>query len=143
PLAVLTSPRPAVAAERAFPETGQTVHGAFLDFFDANGGLETFGYPRTGEFELNRHVVQYFQRSRMEYWPENPPGDRVRLGLLGVELGMAQPPSTQSADPRRRFFDETLHSVGGAFRSYFELRGGLPLFGYPITDEVTEKGLTV
>ena len=66
-LAVLGSPRAAVAAERAFPETQQTVRGAFLDFFDANGGLETFGYPRTGEFELNRHTVQYFQRARMEY----------------------------------------------------------------------------
>src|SRR5205823_5769030 len=114
-------PAPVSADERFFSETQETVRGAFLDFYDANGGLDTFGFPRSGEFVLDNHTVQYFQRAQFEYWPENPPGKQVQLGLLGVELGKAQPPSTESADPARLFFDETLHSVGGAFRSFFEL----------------------
>ena len=44
----------------------ETVRGAFLDFYDANGGLDVFGYPRTGEVMLNGHTVQWFQRARLE-----------------------------------------------------------------------------
>jgi hypothetical protein len=134
---------PAAAYERSFPETGQTVRDAFLDFFDANGGVDVFGYPRTGEFVFNGHYVQYFQRARFEYWPENPPGQQVQLGLLAVELGRSRPPSPQSADPNRRWFRETQHSVGGGFLDFWTARGGAAVFGYPITDEMDENGRAV
>src|SRR3978361_1826906 len=32
---------------RFFPETGQTVSGKFLDYWNNNGGLAVFGYPIT------------------------------------------------------------------------------------------------
>jgi hypothetical protein len=131
------------ANTRFFPETQQTVRDAFLDFFDANGGLDIFGFPRTGEFVMNGHYVQYFQRARFEYWPENPPGQQIQLGLLAVELGRSRPPSTQSADPNRRWFPESQHSIGGGFREFWETRGGVAVFGYPITDETDENGRAV
>ncbi|HEY3108203.1 MAG TPA: hypothetical protein VGL23_05590, partial [Chloroflexota bacterium] len=134
---------PAAAYERTFPETGQTVRDAFLDFFDAYGGLEIFGYPRTGEFSEAGRYVQYFQRARFEYWPENPPGQQVQLGNLGLDLGRARPPSVQSADPNRRWFQETQHSLGGGFRDFWESRGGAAIFGLPISDELIENGFTV
>lgn len=140
---LLTSITPASAAERTYPETGQTVRDAFLDFFDTNGGLDIFGYPRTGEFAMNGRWVQYFQRARFEYWPENPPGQQVQLGLLSVELGKSRPPSIESADPTRRYFRETQHSIGGGFREFWESRGGVPVFGYPITAEHEEQGRAV
>ena len=37
-----------------------------------------------------------------------------------------------------RFFPETGHNLCGAFRSYWEQRGGLEIFGYPISDEFVE-----
>jgi Tol biopolymer transport system component len=134
---------PAAAYERTFPETGQTVRDAFLDFFDANGGVELFGYPRTGEFTEGGRYVQYFQRARFEYWPENPPGQQVQLGNLGLDLGRARPPSVQSSDPGRRWFQETQHSIGGGFRDFWEGRGGAAIFGLPISDELTENGFSV
>jgi hypothetical protein len=33
--------------------------------------------------------------------------------------------------------------VAGPFRRFWEERGGLPIFGLPITDELREGGLTV
>src|SRR5919197_5429427 len=90
-LLLLITAATASAQERFFPETAQSARGAFLDFFQRNGGVDIFGYPRTGEFTLNGHAVQYFQRARFEYWPENPPGAQVQLGLLAVELGRSRP----------------------------------------------------
>src|SRR5512142_2108622 len=81
-------PRAAAAEDaRYFPATGHYVRGDFLAFFDANGGLGTFGQPRAEAFDENGRTVQYFQRARLEWWPENAPGTQVQLGLLGAELG--------------------------------------------------------
>jgi polysaccharide biosynthesis protein PslG len=64
----------------------------FRSFFVNNGGLEVFGYPISEQFEeVNQadgktYWVQYFQRQRMEWHPENAdPQYQVLLGLLGQE----------------------------------------------------------
>ncbi len=38
----------------------------------------------------------------------------------------------------RRYFPETGHTLGGGFRTYWEQNGGLPIFGFPISEEFTE-----
>lgn len=40
-------------------------------------------------------------------------------------------------------FPETGQSVGGGFRRFWEANGGVPIFGFPITGEFKENGLTV
>ena len=77
--------------EQYFPETGHTVRGEFLDYFNQHGGLRIFGYPITEQFTLNGRTVQYFQRARLDLYPENQASQRVRLGLLGEELGKKTP----------------------------------------------------
>ncbi|MFQ3664058.1 MAG: S8 family serine peptidase [Chloroflexaceae bacterium] len=47
------------------------------------------------------------------------------------------PPSTA---PGVRYFPETGHTLRGAFRSYWERHGGLPIFGFPISEELVEQG---
>ena len=70
---------------RYFPETKQRVCYAFLDFFDSHGGIAQFGYP-ISNFEIHDlRIVQYFYRARIEWHPQNPPGERVRLADLGLE----------------------------------------------------------
>jgi hypothetical protein len=41
-----------------------------------------------------------------------------------------------------QWFVETGHYIGGAFWTYWRERGGLPLFGFPLTDETLEDGHT-
>jgi sortase (surface protein transpeptidase) len=72
--------------------TGHTLRGTFLRYWQANGGLAVFGFPLTEEFtEINAadgkpYTVQYFERNRFEYHPENAGGRyEVLLGLLGAE----------------------------------------------------------
>jgi hypothetical protein len=71
--------------KRYYAQTGHTVSFAFLDFYESNGGAALFGYPITEWMvESNGRIVQYFERAELEWYPENPPGQRVQLGMLGV-----------------------------------------------------------
>jgi hypothetical protein len=75
--------RPNGAQHRYFPETGHVVSQGFLDYFREKGGLDIFGYPRSEFMSEEGYLVQYFQRARMEWHPEDPSGPRMRLTNLG------------------------------------------------------------
>jgi hypothetical protein len=82
---------PCDAACATFDATGHTLRGAFLAYWQAHGGLAVFGFPLTEEFvESNAadgqpYPVQYFERNRFEYHPEQTERYQVLLGLLGSE----------------------------------------------------------
>jgi hypothetical protein len=80
---------PSFPACRRFDETGYEICYAFLDFFEANGGVAQFGYPISNFESQGGRIVQYFQRARFEWRPDLPPGQRVLLGDLGVEYFQA------------------------------------------------------
>jgi hypothetical protein len=74
-----------------FPQSGHNLR-LFRDWWTRNGGLAAFGYPISEELqEVNAadgktYTVQYFERNRLEYHPENRgTSGEVLLGLLGVE----------------------------------------------------------
>ena len=84
PPAETVGPLPTTETQEYFPQTGHSVHFAFLKFFRENGGIYIFGYPVTQEVVEDGRIVQYFQRARFEYHPQHA-GTRyeVQLGLLG------------------------------------------------------------
>ncbi|MDE2989760.1 MAG: SpoIID/LytB domain-containing protein [Chloroflexota bacterium] len=133
---------------RYYEETGHNIIFGFLRYFDANGGVETFGLPLTEEFQLGGRNVQYFEKARFEYHAEHA-GTRyeVQLGLLGDELTAARRPFPRAEpiprEPNHRYFPETRQAVHYAFLAYWESQGGLDRFGYPISDEMPENGRTV
>lgn len=66
-----------------FEATGHTLCMQFRDYWNANGGLDRFGYP-IGEYTIeNGFLVQYFQRARLEWHPEKIEGQRVQAAPLG------------------------------------------------------------
>ena len=148
PTAPTTDPRdPAVTY---FPTTGHTLRGLFRDYWTARGGLAQFGYPITDEFREKNptdgrtYTVQYFERNRFELHPENAGTPYVvLLGLLGRtvaagrELDAAFRP-LRSGPAGTRFFPPTGHSLAPAFRAYWEQHGGLPVYGYPISEPFQE-----
>jgi hypothetical protein len=76
-----------------------------MAFFDAQGGVDFFGYPRTEQIVLDGRLVQYFQRARMEYFPEQAGTPFVvQLTLLGDQVTAG----------RRPFPTATLPPGGGA-----------------------------
>lgn len=57
----------------------------FVDWIHTHGGFMATGYVRDGAFIEDGRLVQYFQRYRLEWHPQNAPEDRVLGALLGQE----------------------------------------------------------
>ena len=63
----------------------------FLSYWKKNGGLAIFGYPISEPLDEKNsadgktYLVQYFERNRFEFHPENQPPYDVLLGLLGKD----------------------------------------------------------
>jgi hypothetical protein len=64
------------------------------------------------------------------------------LMLSTSSLALAQP-TTDPAEPRDdcTFFEETSHNLCDVFEDYWNATGGLPIFGYPLTEAEPELNL--
>jgi N-acetyl-anhydromuramyl-L-alanine amidase AmpD len=81
------TPQPTPAPEgRTFPQTGKSVHGRFLEFFD-RFGLDICGYPITEQFDEEGRQAQYFQRVALEELASG----QTRLKMVGTEAWMSRP----------------------------------------------------
>lgn len=49
-------------------------------------------------------------------------------------------PRPKSGDPNVTYYPETGHALSGAFHEFWTQSGGLPIFGYPMTELFTERG---
>ena len=129
-----------------FRETGHCVQDPFRQFWLTHGGLPIYGFPITEQLVENGRTVQYFERQRLEFFPENPPQFQVQGGLLGRQIaeqrGLTGTPPFQPApvfaNPPCLHFTETAHNLCFGFRSSWERNGALPVFGFPISEEFTE-----
>ena len=129
-----------------FRQTAHYLKDAFLNYWLMNGGVNIYGYPISEEFTLNGVIVQYFERSRFDYNAGSTRPWKVELTHAGSQLteGRDFPRAQQSSSTGDRvYFDVTQHSVGGAFYQYWRANGGLDIFGYPISEETQERGITV
>ncbi len=89
------SPPPATnnADIYVFPSTGRLLPEPFLSFWRNNEGLATLGYPISEvrwEYVGNQMLqVQYFERGRLEYHPQDSnPARQVSVSNLGYELAI-------------------------------------------------------
>src|SRR6266545_6674614 len=129
-----------------FPATGHNLGLAFKQFYEAHGGLPIFGLPLTEVISQDGMQVQYFERARLELHLELPAARQVALARLGSALteGRTEPAFAPRAGPEaadRTFFPATGHTLGGAFGSFWQARGQLPVFGYPISEEFAETSV--
>lgn len=124
-----------------FKETGYFVTQPFLSYWQENGGLGLFGYPisdlvqETDKATGEVYMAQYFERARFEQHPSL--GNQVLLGRLGALVQEPEPPAQPT--PGAQYFPETGHNVSPTFLKFWNERGGLAVFGYPITEERMEK----
>ena len=96
-----------------------------------------YGFPITKMYlDTNKdHLVQYFEKARFEYIPENPPELRVQISDLGRLMytpGQSLP--TPENFPACRNYPETKKRVCYAFLTFFDEYGGVGQFGYPISN---------
>jgi hypothetical protein len=68
---------------QTFSQGGFPVCFAFLEFFNKYGGVAQFGYP-ISPFEYHENkIVQYFEKTRLEWQPWRNEGQRVVVSDLG------------------------------------------------------------
>jgi hypothetical protein len=72
------------SACRFFQQTGKNVCFAFLQFYDGNNGPIFFGNPISDIEIRDGRYVQYFERARLEWQPDNPSDQHVALTDLGT-----------------------------------------------------------
>ncbi len=153
PTASLPAPQTALGENQLYVgETGHFIGNGFLSFWRSKGGAALFGNPVSEEFQQNGRTVQLFERALFEYHPEarNTPAE-VQLGFLGRQLaqqrGLSLSPAPQlpasSANQGVTYFTETSHSIGGAFKTFWDKNNGLFLLGFPITEETSDNGKAV
>ncbi len=134
-----------------FPQTGHYLKYGFLDYWHHNGDLKVFGFPISEEFTdpSTKLTVQYFERAVFEWHPDAPSAYHVQLRLIGSAVTASrfseQPfqPVSAASNATTTFYPQTGHRLSNAFRDYWLANGGLAIFGYPISEEFTENGLTV
>ena len=140
---VVDSSRPVPATQRCFAATLRCTQNRFHDYWLATGGLAQHGFPLTAEvserLEDGRdYTVQYFERSRLELHPEVAAPNDMQLGQFGRHFHPADPPA--AADPGGVYFPETGHNVSRpSFIGHWTANGGLARFGYPLSEEFTER----
>ncbi|PZS04626.1 MAG: hypothetical protein DLM69_01620 [Candidatus Chloroheliales bacterium] len=142
------SPASAQSDSHYFPETGHTVEGRFLQYWQQHGGLAQQGYPISNELQERSdtdgkvYTVQYFERAVFELHPENQPPNDVLLSLLGsFSYKQKYPngaPGQQVSTDNPLTFPKTGKTIGGKFRAYWESHSGLAQQGYPISNEFHE-----
>ncbi len=137
---------PASAASipfRHFPETGHNISFRVKTFFEQNGGVPIFGLPLTEVITEGGRQVQYFERARFELRPDLPAQYYITLSHLGRMLAEGRTeeaflPRPGASDEVTTYFPETGHAIRFGFRDFWHKHGGLPVFGYPLSEEFDE-----
>lgn len=140
---------------RYFAETGHNLKEPFLGVWDRNGGEEIFGLPISEErFDTDSGaVLQSFAGITLVYDPTLQSPWDVQGQHLGSKLHAEQAP--QAARTRVSgcargattctHFPESGHTISARMAAFWNERGGLAIFGYPVSEafEDDETGTTV
>lgn len=95
-----------VSASRRFAETGKTVSGSFLDFYDRYGPA-ICGNPLTEQIKEEGIATQYFERVAME----EPKTGQIRLKPIGSEVLASRGKISQLEDLVAKLSADPLPSV--------------------------------
>jgi hypothetical protein len=122
----------------SFGETGYCISGSIRQYWERNGGLQVFGFPKSATqqelVEGRMLTVQWFERDRLEIQPNGT----ISAGRLGVRmLELLNAPWQFGGNPATNknclTFAQTGYQMCGAFASFWQKNGGLGRFGYPVT----------
>jgi hypothetical protein len=151
-IATVSSAAPAAAAPapaapipfRYFNETGHNIGTRVKTFYEKNGDVAIFGLPLTEVIKEGDLDVQYFERAKVELHPEFDPAWYVSLSQLGRALveGRTEaafvPVPAGVEDQNTTYFAQTGHNLRFGFREFWRRNGGVPIFGFPLSEEFNE-----
>jgi hypothetical protein len=144
-------PPPMPGSGLCFAEVAYCLRGQFLTFWQQHGSIDQLGLPITTEMSEDiggtTYLVQYTERTRLEYHPENKgtPGE-VLLGLLGNAVADSRqseagflPLAPSGVPTTTTYFTQTGHTLAPPFLAYWNANTGLSVFGYPRSEQFNEQ----
>jgi len=121
------------------------ISGLFSAYYYAHDGPNIFGAAISPQLVENGQIVQWFQRARLEYWPNlAPQGYDVQGSLIGaryIDEEKIQFPTQLPfiSQERVRYFRETGHGLSDRFLDFWNTHDGMRVLGFPISDQLQEK----
>ena len=107
-------------------QTIAVVDTHFSHFYDLLGGEDVLGSLISPIFSNHGREYQYTAAALMVYDPQDVSGQHYQLAPIGIEIGIAEPPS-DPASPGG-------HKVFSGFQGFYEQLGGAQVVGLPLTD---------
>ncbi|MBA3469955.1 MAG: hypothetical protein H0T53_09960 [Herpetosiphonaceae bacterium] len=127
----------------SLPDYASEIAPEFLPYWLQHGGERIFGRPLpqpTPLLEENGRKFQWFERARLELWPEYAATKYlIQPGRIGTEFTKGVEFPTQQFFVNRPglvYEEVTQHGLRGEFLKFWQENGGVDIFGYPISDEL-------
>ena len=122
---------------------GLALDGRFA-FWPKHDGM-LWGYDPVSDsaFPVAKGAESYLvgARNGALAWAERRNGSQFFIRAAPVARALPNGPHSPG-DPLladKAFFYQTQHGVGGSFLTYWNRNGGLPVFGFPLTEEFVQK----
>ncbi|MEO8289194.1 MAG: PQQ-binding-like beta-propeller repeat protein [Chloroflexota bacterium] len=132
---------PLEGAEQCF-DNKLCVHGAFLKFWQYNGGLNRFGPPATGELNEAGRTVQYFRNAVLLLYMKEDGTPDVRQEGIDYRLAFYSPLDSHfdraDAIPGATYAQETGHNIPEPFNAFWQANGTVGGLGYPLSEPLSE-----
>jgi 4-amino-4-deoxy-L-arabinose transferase-like glycosyltransferase len=113
---------------------------------------EFYDWVRTNaveQYAIDETTFWHFAVYYMAYPEESPRKDETNGPVVtpppapsSLQLAARPIPPYTDTDTKR-YFTTTGHGISGSFKRFWETRGGLPIFGYPLTEPFAENGRLV
>jgi hypothetical protein len=128
-----------------FPETGHSVGGEFLRYYNSAADPQlVFGYPITEQMiSRDGKTVQYFQRARFELGTDSSGAPQVHLTPIGQALYTPGQPQNVANPLACQFVNATGFPVCFQFLDFYRHHGGPDRFGIPISPMELHDGVLV
>ncbi|MEI6045002.1 MAG: polysaccharide deacetylase family protein [Chloroflexota bacterium] len=146
-LATSAAPTAQAAAEipgqpRYFDQTGHSIGGVVLGFYNRTGGEERHGLPLTELISVKGKYQQFFERSVLEFNPNYAGTEyevkQLPLGVLDTANRNLETVTPFPNNPNQWYFPETSHSLNFGFLEFWRNHGERDSLGLPISEEMEE-----
>jgi hypothetical protein len=104
----------------------------FREFYNELGGRDVLGEAISPVFFENGLKCQYTNNVLLIYDSQESDHMRLRLGPLGLRLGVSEPPVEAPSQPDKRYIEG--HNIFDEFMPLFEKLGGVRYVGRPLTE---------
>lgn len=138
------------------PGTNPTTDGRYI-FWQDTAPVPGHPYQRNiigADFETTARIsvanvdgmnITPFTRGGVVTWlayPYQTSSAMPEVASIASILPTAPQPNPNKTDPNWTYYPQTQHYLSYGFRDFWQASGGLPVFGYPLTEEFAQRGVT-